>query len=463
MRVASVLALALAASLLPGCHRGASPSSLDGGAGPGVTAAPSASTTVDTMTHASALSGEDAAAPVVLAGGEVDGNALRTRNRARLAADRGPVVVLQSKDAHPALDLGRRLCEAVVPKVAPATPILLKPNIGGFDWFKDPAKNGGDDGLRGRITDPEFVRGVVRCLRARGHEHVTIAEGWGAHHKDWEKLVDVSGYARMAREEHVPLVAMDDDGVFDVQGDQPGKPLGVRGMEKTRVPTLLMPKILADTLAHGMFISLPKIKAHRFGVFSISIKGMQGTVMLSDKAPAFRNKWRMHRELNPWLEAQRKGTADRESYVAALEIFSERIADVLEIEAPDVVLAEGAPAEEGDGFEKLWPSAESFAVGGTNPILVDRVGAQLLGLWNNADLARELGGHATSPLLEAAAKKLGVDITAPAVTGDGAGLLATKRPVHLIGMAGFAIHSDAAAPALTPSPSPAPAPAPAPT
>jgi uncharacterized protein (DUF362 family) len=446
--------------LLTACRPSAPGTSAD--AAPTTSAAtylpsPSASAPAsDVTTHASPVAEEsDATAAPVLSGGEVDGDALRKRNRARLAVDRSPVVVLRSQDPHPALDLGKRLCEAVVPKRPPTTPVLIKPNIGGFDWFKDPAKTGGDDGVRGRVTDPEFVRGVVRCLRARGHERITIAEGWGAAHKDWEHLVDVTGYARMAREEGVPLVAMDDDGVFDVEGDQPGKPLGIRGMEKTHVPSLLMPKLLADTLAHGMFISVPKIKAHRFAVFSLSIKGMQGTVMTSDKAPAFHNKWRMHRELNPWLDAQRKGKEDRAAYVAAIETFAERIADVLEVEAPDVVLAEGAPAEGGDGFEKLWPSAERFAVGGTNPILVDRVGAQMLGLWANADLARELGGHATSPLLETAAKRFGVDIASPAVTGDGAGLLDSPRPVHFVGMASFTIHSGAA-PGVAPAPGPAP-------
>ena len=378
--------------------------------------------------------------------GAVDGNALRARNRARLAADVSPVVVLQSHDAHPAFDLGKRLCEAVVPRKPAATPILLKPNMGGFEWFKDPAKSGGDDGVKGRTTDPEFVRGVLRCLRARGHDHVTIAEGWGARHADWEQLVRVTGYAKMAAEEHVPLVAMDDDGVFDVEGDQPGKPLAITGMEKSHVPTLLVPKLLADTLAHGMFISLPKIKAHRYAVLSMSVKGMQGTVDLSDASPAFHQKWRMHFELGPLL----KGKMDRSAYVTSIETFAERIADVLEVEAPDVVLAEGAPAMGGDGFAQLWPSKESFAVGGTNPVRVDRIGAQLLGFWNNPDIARELGGHATSPLLETAAKRFGVDITSPAVTGDGAPLLASARPVHFVGMAGFAIHSDASA-ALTPA------------
>jgi uncharacterized protein (DUF362 family) len=411
----------------------------------------SAPADADVTTHASTLAPADAGAPIAT-GGAVDGAGLRAKHRARLAADRSPVVVLQSHDPHPALDLGMRLCDAVVPKKPPATPILLKPNIGGFDWFKDPAKTGGDDGTTGRTTDPEFVRGVVRCLKARGHDHVVIAEGWGATHADWEHLVRATGYAQMASEEHVPLVAMDDDGVFDVEGDQPGKPLAVTGMEKTHVPTLLVPKVLAEALDHGMFVSLPKIKAHRYGVFSVSIKGMQGTVDLSDASPAFHNKWRMHKELVPLLDAQKKGKpVDRAAYVASLETFADRIADVLEVEAPDVVLADGAPAMDGDGFEQLWPSKEKYAVGGTNPILVDRVAAQLLGLWNNADLARELGGHSTSPLLETAAKRFGVDIAPqPAVTGDGASLMSTPRPVHFLGMAGFTIESDAT-PALTPA------------
>lgn len=422
----------------------------------------------DMTSHASPLPSPAGDAAVVT--DAIDAEPFRARNRARIGHDRSPVVVLQSHDPHAARDLGKRLCEAVVPKKPPATPILLKPNIGGFDWFKDPAKSHGDNGLVGRITDPEFVRGVIQCLRARGHEHITIAEGWGATHKDWLRLIHVSGYEAMAREEHTPLVALDDDGVFDIQprasdipldtrasaipldGDQPGKPIALRGMEGTHVPTLLVPKLLAETLDHGMFISLPKIKAHRFGVLSMALKGMQGTVMLSDAAPVFRQKWRMHREINPLLDSQSKGQpVERSAWVHALETFAERIVDVFEVEAPDVVLAEGAPAMGGDGFEALWPLADNVAIGGTNPILVDRVGAELLGLWDNSDLARELGGHRTSPLLEAAAKRFGVDMTSPPVVGDGASLVSRKHPVHFVSMAGFELHSDAS-PQMTWSP-----------
>ncbi|MBX3185883.1 MAG: DUF362 domain-containing protein [Labilithrix sp.] len=422
------------------------------------TAAPSATPVPSATDVMSSASVSWDAGPAVVASGEVDGAALRAKNRARLAADRSPVTMLAGERDPRAL--GERLCKAVVPARPKETPILIKPNLGGFEWFKDPAKNGGDDGVRGRITDPEFVRGIVRCLKGRGHTRITVAEGWGAKHEDWKTLVRVSGYEAMTREEKVALVAMDDDGVFDVEGDRPGKPLAIRGMEKTHAPTLLMPKILAEHLEKGLFISAPKIKAHRFGVFSMAIKGGQGVVMLSDASPAFNQKWRMHKELGDALKLIPKDhDAGQKAYLASLRVFAERMADVLEVAAPHVVLAEGAPAMGGDGFGRRWPSSESVAIGGTNPILVDRVGAAFLGLWDSADLARELGGHETSPLLETAAKRFGVDIASPAVEGDGAALLAKPRPVHFVSMSGFAIHSDAtpheaAPPARAPSPAP---------
>ncbi|WP_394839620.1 DUF362 domain-containing protein [Pendulispora rubella] len=430
------LGTALASS---GCARcGASGSSATAeahDAAVGVDAAPDLVSAASVHERDSLPLGDDGGGAKVAGAETIDVARWRARNRERLHAP-APVTVLEGGSPR---ELGERICQASVPVRSPDTPVLLKPNLGGFDWFKDPKKSGGDDGLRGRITDPEFVRGVIRCLRGRGHVNITVAEGWGATHADWERLIDVSGYKKMTDEEHVPLVAMDDDGVFDVQGTQPGKAIGLSGMEKTSVPTLMIPKLLAEHLDHGLFLSLPKAKAHRFAVFSLGIKGMQGTVMLSDKAPAFRQKWRMHRELNPWLDAKKRGTETREAYVAALEAFAERIADVLEVEAPDAVLAEGAPAMAGDGFQKLVPSAKNFAVGGVNPILVDRVGAQLLGYWDRSDLARELGGHRTSPLLEAAAKKFGVDLASPEVKGDGAALLGVARKAPFYAMAGFTL------------------------
>ncbi|MEJ7599232.1 MAG: DUF362 domain-containing protein [Kofleriaceae bacterium] len=335
--------------------------------------------------------------PAVVAEPTVDGVALRASHRARLAADRSPVTILEGGTPR---ELGERVCEAVVPKRDADIRVLLKPNLGGFDWFKDPRRNNGDDGVAGRTTDPEFVRGVVRCLKARGHTKITIADGFTGKAADWTRLVKISGYDAMAREVGVSLVALDDDGVFDVEGDRPGKPLGIRGLEGTQVPTLLIPKLLAEHLDDGLVISLPKLKAHRFSVFSLGIKAMQGGVMYSDASPAFRQKWRSHKELDKALSAVKRDTPGaRKAYVAALEKFAERMVDVLELEAPDVVLVDGAPAM-GRGLESSrWNTAHDpvstspaisrldaspssirgVSAGASNRVLRTIVGARLIG------------------------------------------------------------------------------------
>lgn len=396
--------------------------------------------TADTVTAASPSQPAGPAVVVETSSPIVDGKALRAAHHARIAADHSAVTVLTGATPE---ELGERLCEAVVPRRPASTPVLLKPNLGGFNWFHDPKTHHGDDGVKGRITDAEFTRGVVKCLKARGHTAITIADGFTGKAADWNRLVKLSGYAAMAKEEKVSLVALDDDGVFDVSADAPGKALAVHGLEDTHIPTLLVPKVLARHLEQGMFLSLPKIKTHRFSVFSVGIKGMQGTVMYADASPAFHQKWRSHKELDAALAAIKRGDPKgRAAYVKALELFAARMVDVLELEAPDAVLAEGAPAMDGDGFDDLYPRPENVAIGGTNPVLVDRVAAQYLGLWDNGALAQELGGHRTSPLLEAAAAHFGLDLASPEIAGDGAALLATPQHAHLHGMAGFDIGDD---------------------
>jgi len=431
---ASPSARAVAAGSAARGPAGGPSSALSASAAPVATT--SSSPEADTVSRASPVY-ESGAPPPELGTEQVDGAKLRRAHIDRLEHDRSPVTVLAGDDA---LALGQRLCEAVVPRRAVETPILVKPNLCGFDGFKNPQKSGGDDGVTGRVSDPEFTRGVVRCLRARGHTRITIADGCGNSHEHWKKAVDLAGFSSMAAAEQVPLVALDDDGVFDVQGDQPGKPLRITGIEATHVPTLLIPKLLWEVLDHGLFISVPKIKAHRYAVVSVGIKGMQGTVMRSEATPAYNQKWRMHEELKEYLrERKRKEPEDRAKYVASLERFAERMVDVLEISLPDVVLAEGVPAMSGDGFQNIRKVPGGIAIGGTNPVLVDRVAAQYLGLWNNAELGRQLGGHTTSPLIEVAARRFGVPLAAPALTGDGVPALGAARPVFFKAIAPFSI------------------------
>jgi uncharacterized protein (DUF362 family) len=372
--------------------------------------------------------------------GSIDGAALRRKNLEKLRSTRWPVMVVSGGKA---AELGEKLCEAVVPRRPATTPVLLKPNLCGFHALKRTTSPEDDDGVRGRITDPEFVRGVVRCLKKRGHTRITIAEGCGVGHSVWTTLIEKSGYRALAESEGVPLVGMNDDGVFDARGDKPGKPLRVLGMEKTNVPTLLLPKVLAEHLDHGLFLSLPKVKAHRYSVVSLGIKGMQGVVMRSDRAPAHQQKWRMHTELHTYLKTRDSGREDRKAYVSSLERFGERLLDVLEVAMPDAVLCDGAPAMRGDGFDLLVPSETAYAIGGTNPVAVDKVGAQLLGLWNNDALGKELGGYKSSPLILMAAARYGLDLDRVELTGNGAQLVAKPPPAVFRAIAPFAIGAGA--------------------
>jgi hypothetical protein len=92
-----------------------------------------------------------------------------------------------------------------------------------------------------------------------------------------------------------------------------------------------------------------------------------------------------------------------------------------------------------------------IAIGGTNPVLVDRVGAEYLGLWNNAELARQLGGHRTSPLIEVAARRFGLALAAPALTGDGVAALKAPRPVFFKAIAPFSLPPSVALGAAAPT------------
>ncbi len=426
-----------------GSARGSGPAaatSSSGSAGPVATGSaglPSPGS-ADVVSRAS----EPYAGPPVLAEGKLDGAALRAHNKARLARDDSAVIALEGGSA---VELGKKICEAVVPKRPASTPVLVKPNIGGFDSIKSPDRSDGDDGVKGRVSNPEFVRGVIQCLKERGHKSITIADGWGAPHRYWEKLIDVSGYAAMARSEGVPLVCMCDDGVFDLAPGTPGKPVAVGGMEQTKVSTLLLPKILAEHLNGGLFIEVPKLKTHRFSVVSLGIKNLQGVVMSSVASPAHAQKWRMHAELNDYLKSKSGGAEDRRAYVDSLDRFATRMVDVLEVAAPDAVLLDGTPAMQGDGFQKMVPMREQVAIGGTNAVRVDQVGSMFLGAWKNPKLAAGLGGHDSSPLVEQAGKRFGIDFTTTKIEGSAKTLFAKPRPLVFKAIAPFEVHESASA------------------
>jgi uncharacterized protein (DUF362 family) len=322
--------------------------------------------------------------------------AIVRRNHERMETLRdAPVHVLAERDP---LAAGRRICEAVVPQRPPETPVLLKPNLSGMDGMRQ----GIDNGVELRTTGIEFLRGVIRCLRARGHREITITEAW-SRPEQRERWMLETGLDRLIEEEDVRFV-----GLWEDRGpDGTLSPMIAAPFPRARHlrSELLVPRLLARHMESGLYISIPRMKMHRYAVMSLGIKNTMGMVVLQGAEEPGSRSGSMHAEIGAWLNGWRNGRVDdRDTYVRSLELFAERLTDVLEIELPDAVLIDGVPPVAGDGFQLTEPFDDGVAIGSTNPVLADAVGMEWMGYLDNADLEREIR-HRTSPLLEEAARR----------------------------------------------------------
>ena len=321
-----------------------------------------------------------------------------------------PVFVARGGEA---ATLIKRAFEDLKVKIPKDRRIVIKVNLGGFDRMK-PGKP--DDGLVGRITDPAFVRALVLELRARGAQDIVIADGRSAPPEEWPALLAQSGYQAILDELHVPFVDLGHYG--SAAGDTRPRPWRVNlpFARALRDELILSAELIDPAAAKRPFlIDVPKLKAHRFAVMSLSIKNLMGTVMISGDAaaPAWRRRWKMHRELSPWLDAWKKTKADdRAAYRASLAAFSQRLADLYGALTPDLVLIEGMPAEQGDGFAQVIPypsaaPADGILIASLNGCYADYVAARFFGLADSEALEREIGTRMPPAILAVAERYFG--------------------------------------------------------
>jgi uncharacterized protein (DUF362 family) len=318
-------------------------------------------------------------------------------------AEKAPVVVVRGDD--PA-DLVKRALDGVAPRIPKDARVIVKVNAGGFDRLR-PGR--ADDGVTGRITNPAFVRALLLELRARGVRDLAIADGQSTTREDFEKLLAHTGYTAIAREVGVPFLDLNHYG----EGDPRPRPWRMRlPWAKLLSDELLLSDDLVNPGRPIYLIDVPKLKMHRFAVASLSIKNLMGAVMIADDAartPPHRLRHRMHRELSPWLAAWKERKADdREQYRRALATFSERLADLYGVLTPDLVLIEGLPAMQGDGFAHVVPyGGEGIVIASRNGCYADWIAAEFLGLSDSAALEAELGVRAPPAILAVAERYYG--------------------------------------------------------
>jgi uncharacterized protein (DUF362 family) len=198
-------------------------------------------------------------------------------------------------------------------------PVLIKPN---YINSKHPST--------GITTDSRVIEGVVRFLKQRGIEEITIGEGSGF--ADTLEAFKAAGVDLVAERWGVRLVDLNKDAFVEVR---PPNPLSLK---KTRV---------AKTALESTIISVPKLKPHRMATVTLSLKNMMG---------ALASKGSMH---TGWL--------------------SENIADLASVLRPDVSVVDGIIA--GEGHETSGSPVEmDLVIAGTDPVAVDAVGSEVMGI-----------------------------------------------------------------------------------
>jgi len=198
-------------------------------------------------------------------------------------------------------------------------PILIKPN---YLNSKHPST--------GITTDSRVIEGIVKFLRERNKEDVSIGEGSGF--ADTFQAFKVAGVDAVAERWHVKLVDLNKDKFVEVN---PPNPLSLR---KVRV---------AKTALESIIISVPKLKLHRIVTVTLSLKNMMG---------ALASKGSMHR-----------GS------------LSENIADLASVLKPSISVVDGIIA--GEGHESSGNPVEmNLVIAGTDPVAVDAVGAAVMGV-----------------------------------------------------------------------------------
>lgn len=382
--------------LVAACGKGESRSRAAGDPPPGearVSAHPVDAAAVDATSAASVM--QEAPAPVVL---DRD-RTLRVEQPLRgwPRAD-APVFVARGDDPAAAI---RRALDDLRVKVPTDRRVVILANAGGYDRIK----KGDDNGLDGRLTEVGFTRALLLELRARGVRELAVASGASTSAAEVERAVEVSGYRAMLDELAVPFLDLSHYG----EGDTRPAPWRMelpwaRHLERE----LVLSNDLVDPAAPPYLIVVPKIKTHRFAVMTMSIKNLMGAVMIADggSTAPWQRRWRMHRELAPWMKAWKARKADdRATYRRALAVFSERLAELYGALTPDLVLLEGFPAMQGDGFARVEPyGGAGILIASTNGVYADYVGAEFFGLHDSDDLERELGVR-MPPAISAAAER----------------------------------------------------------
>ena len=225
--------------------------------------------------------------------------------------------------------------EDILPKARPPgrwawrSRVLVKPNL--------VAKHAPEKAV---TTHPAVLDAVCAALRRRGVESITVADSPGGLYNPavMKSIYKASGLLAVC-ERHGALA-------YTACEAAPRKTDGVRVKEFS----LLRPVLEADFI-----IDLPKVKTHVMTGMSCAVKNLFGTV--------------------PGLQK-----AEFHMRFPEKEPFGEMLVDLCETVRPQLIIADGVLAMEGDGPRGGTPRALGLVLGGEDAYAVDLAVCRLMGM-----------------------------------------------------------------------------------
>jgi uncharacterized protein (DUF362 family) len=316
------------------------------------------------LTRRSLLQAGIGATAVALTGYAVEQRSARTKpaeafvaKAARYDGDLAGVILsgLRELGIAPAMVRGRR--------------ILLKPNL--VEAHSDAIHIN---------THPLMIRGAVEAFLRLGAARVLVAEGDG-HRRDTMLVLDDSGLGEILREDGIPFVDLNHDGVYTVPN----------ALRVSRLETLTFPETLRTV---DWVVSMPKLKTHHWAGVTLSMKNLFGVM------PGIVYGW--PKNVLHWAGIHRA------------------ILDIHAALRPHLAIVDGIVGMEGDGPIMGTPKSAGVVVMGRNLPAVDATCSRVMGIDPDE-----------IPYLRAASGRLG-PVSEPQITQRGEPIAAVRTDFELL-------------------------------
>jgi len=247
--------------------------------------------------------------------------------------------------------------------------VVIKPNV---CW--------GEDWRSGSTTSPLLVKGVVKWLRERGVDKITIAEGSMVGH-DTLECFEKTGFLQLARELDLKVVDLNKDATVKINVQQPNV-----------FNTIEVARTIADC---EFLINMPVMKTHINTTVTLSIKNLKGVIP---------HQWK------------------RKFHFMGLD---GSIADLASIISSKLVIMDGIIGQQGQGPLTGTPANAGLLLAGRDQFDVDLIASRIMGF--SPCEVRHLS-------LIAKARDVDLERYAPAIIGDQLSDLHIKfeRPVYLL-------------------------------